>query len=42
MMTEGAMLANDILEFVLDEPFMFVVTGADGSILFDGLVKNID
>lgn len=42
MMTEGAMLANDILEFVLDEPFMFVVTGADGSILFDGLVKNIE
>ena len=42
MMTEGAMLATDILEFVLDDPFMFVVTGAVGSILFDGLVKNIE
>jgi len=42
MMTEGAMLSTGTLEFVLDEPFMFAVTGADGSILFDGLVKNID
>lgn len=42
MMTEGAMLSNNTLDFVLDEPFMFAVTGADGSILFDGLVKNID
>lgn len=42
MMTEGAFFSTDELDFVLDEPFMFAVTGYDGSILFDGLVKNID
>ena len=42
MMTEGAYLATNELDFVLDEPFMFVVTGYDGSVLFDGLVKNIE
>ena len=41
-MTEGAFFSTDELDFVLDEPFMFAVTGYDGSILFDGLVKNID
>ena len=33
---------SDTLDFVLDEPFMFVTTGADGSVLFSGLVKNIE
>ncbi|MBP5661340.1 MAG: serpin family protein [Lachnospiraceae bacterium] len=42
MITEGAYLATQELDFVLDEPFMFVVTGYDGSVLFDGLVKNIE
>lgn len=42
LMTEGAYLVNETLDFVVDEPFMFSVTGADGSILFTGLVKNID
>ena len=31
----------DEIDFVLDRPFMFVVTGRDGSILFSGIVRNI-
>ena len=31
-----------IYDFVLDRPFMFVITGADGSILFAGVVRNIN
>lgn len=41
-MTEGAALPSDEIDFVLDRPFMFVVTGRDGSILFSGIVRNID
>lgn len=33
---------EEIYEFVLDRPFMFVITGADGSILFAGVVRNIN
>ena len=42
MMTEGAMLPDKEIDFVLDRPFMFVVTGADGAVLFSGIVRNID
>lgn len=38
----GAALTEDEIDFVLDRPFMFVLTGADGSILFGGIVRNID
>ena len=31
----------EYVELVLDRPFMFVVTGADGSMLFSGIVRNI-
>lgn len=31
-----------VIDFILDRPFMFVLTGADGSILFSGIVKNIE
>ena len=41
-MSEGAAMPEDEIDFVLDRPFMFVVTGRDGSILFSGIVKNID
>lgn len=30
------------LDFVLDRPFLYIVTGRDGSILFSGIVRNID
>ena len=30
------------IRVVLDRPFMFVITGADGSILFSGVVRNIE
>ena len=33
---------DDEIDFVLDRPFMFIVTGRDGSILFSGIVRNID
>ncbi len=38
---EGAALPEEEIDFVLDRPFMFVVTGTDGSILFSGIVRNI-
>ena len=41
-MSEEAAMPEDEIDFVLDRPFMFVVTGRDGSILFSGIVKNID
>ena len=41
-MTEGAMMCTDEVDFTLDRPFMFVVTGGDNSVLFTGMVKNIE
>ena len=40
-MAEGTALPEDEIEFVIDRPFMFIITGADGSILFSGIVRNI-
>ena len=41
MMNAGAAMPEDEIDFTLDRPFMFVVTGRDGSILFAGVVRNI-
>ena len=41
VMAEGAAIPEDEIDFVLDRPFMFIVTGRDGSILFAGIVRNI-
>jgi len=41
-LTEGAVIEVDEMDFILDRPFMFIVTGADGSVLFSGVVRNID
>lgn len=41
-LTEGAMIEYDEIDFVLDRPFMFIVTGGDGSVLFSGVVRNIE
>lgn len=38
----GAAMPEDEIDFILDRPFMFIVTGNDGSILFSGVVRNID
>ena len=40
--TEGAAMVEDEVDFVHDRPFLFMVTAADGSILFSGAVRNID
>ena len=41
MVAEGAAEGGDEIDFVLDRPFFFTVTGRDGSILFAGIVQNI-
>lgn len=41
MYTSGLPVGGAI-EFVLDRPFMFIVTGMDNSILFSGIVRNIE
>ena len=41
-LTEGAAQPDETIDFVVDRPFMFIVTGKDGSMLFAGIVKNID
>lgn len=38
----GSAMPQDTLEVVLDRPFVFVVTGWDGSVLFTGVVRNIE
>ena len=38
----GSALPQENLKFVLDRPFLFVVTGWDGSVLFTGVVRNIE
>lgn len=40
-LAEGAAEPNEEIDFVIDRPFMFLVTGKDGSILFSGIVRNI-
>ena len=40
--TAAAEEEEEEIDFVLDRPFMFVITGADGSILFSGVVRNIE
>ncbi len=38
----GAGMSTDEVDFVLDRPFMFTVTGLDGSVLFTGIVRNLE
>ena len=40
-MAAGAAVPQDEIDFVLDRPFLFLVTGRDGSVLFSGVVNNI-
>ena len=39
---EGALFVEEEIDFVLDRPFLFLVTGMDGSVLFSGIVRNIE
>ena len=39
---DGAGAIIEEIDFVLDRPFMFVLTGRDGSILFSGIMRNLD
>jgi serine protease inhibitor len=39
---EGGVLIEEEIDFVLDRPFLFLVTGMDGSVLFSGIVRNIE
>ena len=39
---EGAAISDETIDFVLDRPFLFIVTGRDRSILFSGIVRNIN
>ncbi len=38
----GSALPQEQIDFVIDRPFMFMITGMDGSILFSGIIKNVD
>ena len=40
-MAEGAALPEDEIDFTVDRPFLFIITGRDGSILFAGIVRNL-
>jgi len=36
----GTMPPEEALDFVADRPFMFAITGTDGSVLFTGIINN--
>ena len=38
---EAAREPEEEIEFALDRPFLFLVTGKDGSLLFSGAVRNL-
>ena len=37
----GSGIQPEEIDFVLDRPFLFLITGRDGSVLFSGIVRNI-
>lgn len=41
LLKEGAVEPEEEIDFILNRPFMFIITGKDGSILFSGIVRNI-
>ena len=41
-LAEGAAEPEEEIDFIVDRPFLFMVTGRDGSVLFAGIVKNIE
>ncbi|MBQ9747515.1 MAG: hypothetical protein IJV98_01910 [Clostridia bacterium] len=41
LMAGSAMPPEDEIDFILDRPFLFVLTGEDGSVLFVGVVNRV-
>ena len=41
-MAMGAPMQKEVVDFVLDRPFCYVVTSRDGSMLFAGTIQNIE
>ena len=41
-MAEAAMQMDEPLDITFDRPFLFLVTAEDGSLLFSGVVRNIE
>ena len=41
-MAEAAMRMDEPLDITFDRPFLFLVTAEDGSLLFSGVVRNIE
>jgi serine protease inhibitor len=39
--TEGIEPRYDEIDFVVDRPYIFVITGEDGSVLFVGVVNQL-
>mgnify|MGYP001069982708 CR=1 FL=1 len=37
---DGAVIATEKIDFVLNRPFVFAITGADGTVLFIGVVEE--
>ncbi len=35
------MMPQETLDIVIDRPFLFVITGRDGAVLFSGIVRNL-
>ena len=40
MMENAAYMTGDEVDFILDRPFLFVITGANGLPLFTGIVET--
>ena len=42
MLDGAAAIESERVDFVLDRPFCFAITAPDGSILFAGIINNVN
>ena len=42
LMMEAAGIIQDQVDFIIDRPFVYAVAAPDGSILFTGVIQNIE
>ena len=42
MMLAGGAMPQDEIDFVVDRPFLFLITGRDNSVLFAGIIRNLE
>ena len=42
LMMESAGIIHNQVDFIIDRPFVFVAAAPDGSILFTGVIQNIE